>query len=43
MKELFVKIKSVQNEIFIFDLSKMFKTMNIYFNVGLNQSEILYS
>ena len=26
-----MKIKLVQNEIFIFDLSKMFKTMNIPF------------
>ena len=27
-----MKIKSVHNEIFIFDSSKMFKIMNIHFN-----------
>ena len=31
MKDLSMKIKSVHNEIFIFDLCKMFKTMNISF------------
>ena len=31
VKELSVKIISVHNAIFIFDLSKMFKIMNIHF------------
>ena len=41
-----MKIKAVHNEIFIFDLCEMFKTMNIHFkafNKGMCYLSILYA